>query len=208
MGFGTLFIGYFLLLNITFFEFTDVIAGVIMMLGLYKLQNNSRYFKRACYFSLLFTVFGLFELIIGVINLFGVADLTAVFYYSGVARSILLCILTLLFLRAMHHIARDLEVEKVPLKCQTMMVWTLLFYAAYILFDSQLLTVLLPENAVAICYLILILGSLILPIANLTIIFSCYKWICLPEDLERESKIKFDEPKREEAPQRKGKGKK
>ena len=141
-------------------------------------------------------------------NLFGIADLTAVFYYSGVARSILLCILTLLFLRAMHHIARDLEVEKVPLKCQTMMVWTLLFYAAYILFDSQLLTVLLPENAVAICYLILIIGSLILPIANLTIIFSCYKWICLPEDLERESKIKFDEPKREEAPQRKGKGKK
>ena len=61
MGFGTLFIGYFLLLNITFYEFTDVIAGVIILFGLYKLMGNSRYFKLPCYFSISFAIFGLFN---------------------------------------------------------------------------------------------------------------------------------------------------
>jgi hypothetical protein len=38
MGFGMLFIGYFLLINITYFEYTDIIAAMLMLMAAYKLS--------------------------------------------------------------------------------------------------------------------------------------------------------------------------
>ena len=45
MGFGTLFIGYFLLLNITMPGVSDIIATLVMLLGLYRLQMVNGKFK-------------------------------------------------------------------------------------------------------------------------------------------------------------------
>ena len=44
MGFGTLFIGYFFLLNISNFTYTDIIAGMVVLLGLYKLSSVNKQF--------------------------------------------------------------------------------------------------------------------------------------------------------------------
>ena len=62
MGFGTLFIGYFLLLNLTYYGFTDVIAASVMLLGLYKLSGVNKYFKAAAISSGALLVFSLGEL--------------------------------------------------------------------------------------------------------------------------------------------------
>ena len=47
MGFGILFIGYFLILNLTYYGLTDVIAAAVMLLGLYNLSGYNKYFKWA-----------------------------------------------------------------------------------------------------------------------------------------------------------------
>ena len=51
MGFGTLFFGYFLILNVTYYGFTDAIAAAVMLLGFYKLSTVNSYFKYAAYVS-------------------------------------------------------------------------------------------------------------------------------------------------------------
>ena len=63
MGFGTLFIGYFLILNITYYSFTDIIAALIMLLGLYKLSTVNKHFKLGTYSCIGFSCFALVELI-------------------------------------------------------------------------------------------------------------------------------------------------
>ena len=68
MGFGTLFIGYFLLLNLTYYGFTDVIAASVMLLGLYKLSPVNKYFRAAALSSGVFLAFSLGELGIAAID--------------------------------------------------------------------------------------------------------------------------------------------
>ena len=63
MGFGTLFIGYFLLLNITYFQFySDIIAALVMLMGLVKLSKFNREFGAAAAFCALFSLISLAEL--------------------------------------------------------------------------------------------------------------------------------------------------
>ena len=63
MGFGTLFIGFFLLLNVMDSSFTDLISALVMALAFYKLSFINRDFKyayRACYAMILVGVAELF----------------------------------------------------------------------------------------------------------------------------------------------------
>ena len=62
MGFGTLFIGYFLLLNLTYYRFTDLIAALLMLLAFYKLREINRHFRVAIISSGLFAAIGAIEL--------------------------------------------------------------------------------------------------------------------------------------------------
>lgn len=189
MGFGTLFFGYFLLLNITYYQFTDIISALIMLYALYKLSSVSPYFKRPMYLSLAFSLFGLAELIIGLMNMFFPTDvITSVVSIVSIARAVVIGLLTLLLLRAMEDIARSLDVERIPARCRTMTVWTMILYTVQILFESALLNSILPKEAISIIYMAVILGMLVLPIVNLTIIYGCYMHICLPSDLEHKPK--------------------
>jgi len=197
MGFGTLFIGYFLLLNITNYVFTDVIAAMIMLLGLYKLSSVSRYFRPTLWCAVVFAVLGFGEAVLWVTDLLftPLFDNTVLVSAIAIARSVVLCALTLVLLRAIHGIAKELEVERVPLKCRTMSIWTTLLYATDILFETPFISSLIPTEASAVIYIVIIVGTVIVLISNLTIIYTCYRWICMPEDLngraERPSRFEF-----------------
>ena len=39
MGFGILFCGFFLLLNVFWFQYTDLLSALILLYGLYKLSR-------------------------------------------------------------------------------------------------------------------------------------------------------------------------
>ena len=89
MGFGTLFFGYFLLLNITYYSFTDLIAALIAAMGLYKLSSVNRPFKNGFYASVIFGFIGYMVLqILLIIILFIFAlfnkDIMNLFYTSEI----------------------------------------------------------------------------------------------------------------------------
>ena len=197
MGFGTLFIGYFLLLNITYYTFTDVIAGMIMLLGLYKLGTVSKHFRVPAWCAVAFSVFGFAELAISIVDMLFTTLLNNNLLVSGLAigRSIIIAVLTLNMLQAMYAIAVELDVGKVPLKCRTMAIWTMLLYGAEILFETPFISNLIPDGASAVVYLVIIIGMIVVVISNLTIIYSCYMQICMPEDLvekpQRPSRFAF-----------------
>ena len=62
MGFGLLFIGYFLLLNLTYYGYTDLICALVMFMALYKLQSVNKYFRFALIPTGLFGAVGMVEL--------------------------------------------------------------------------------------------------------------------------------------------------
>lgn len=186
MGFGTLFIGYFLLLNITYYTFTDVIAAMVMLLGLYKLGTVSKHFRIPMWCASVFAIFGFAELVIGVVDTMFITLLDNNLLVSGLAigRSVILAILTLNMLQAMYAIAVELDVSKVPLKCKAMAIWTMLLYGAQILFETPFISALIPSGVSAIVYLVILLGMIVVVISNLTIIYTCYMQICMPEDID------------------------
>ncbi len=185
MGFGTLFIGYFLLLNITAHAYTDLIAGLVMLLGLYKLSRVVRGFIPASYAAAAFSVYGLLELALSLVEVFFPAiDLSAYLGASAIIRAVIICLLTVLMLSAMEKLARELDVERLPARCRAMTVWTAVLYISEILLESTLLTRLLPPQASAILYLVVIIGMLVVVVANLLVIYTCYMRICMPEDLK------------------------
>ena len=190
MGFGTLFFGYFLLLNIVYFQFTDIICALVMLLGLYKLSSVSHYFKMPMYFSIPFAVFSLVELVFGTLSLFGGSNNELTVSILGIIRSVLVAALTVLLLRAMHDIAKDLEVDKVPFKAKTMVIWTLLVYGLNILMQTSAISAILPNEINAFLYLFVVVGTIVVVIANMSIIHSCYVYICMPEDLDPSKKKK------------------
>ena len=210
MGFGTLFIGYFLILNISYYHFTDIIAALIMLLGLYKLSMVSRHFKVATCAALGFSAVALGELIFGTVKLFIGAGLDEWITYIAIGRAVVLCAFTVIVLRALYDISSELDVEKLPLKCRLMTIWTFVVYGVYILLETPLITNLLPMEVTAALYLVTLIGLIVVVISNLTLIYACYMRICMPEDLEpkpeKPSRFKFineyrerrDERRREE----------
>ncbi|MBR2930373.1 MAG: hypothetical protein IKC32_04005 [Clostridia bacterium] len=184
MGFGTLFFGYFLLLNITYFHFTDLIAALVMLLGIYKLMGVSAPFRAPFIAGCVFGAVGIFELGLGIFELFGGEILPDLITYTAIARSVVICILTVLLLRAMREIAISVELERVPLRCRTMTIWTMLLYALNVLLQSPAITSALPDGVAAGLYLTYFIGVVIVVILNLSIIYTCYMRICMPEDLE------------------------
>ena len=71
MGFGTLFIGYFFLFNISYYAYTDIIAAMLCLMATYKLSGVNRGFKASFVLSVIFAVFALGEILVPAAELLG-----------------------------------------------------------------------------------------------------------------------------------------
>ena len=111
-------------------------------------------------------------------------DLELAISITGMVRAALIMIFTLILLRAMRDIGRELEVKGLSLRCRTMMIWTVVLYTARIIFSSASLTNLLPPIVTLILYIVVIIGEIAVVVLNLAIIYTCYMYICLPSDLK------------------------
>ena len=76
MGFGTLFIGYFLFLNISYYEYTDVICALVMLMGLIRLSRYNREFSAASAICALFSVMSVLQFIEAIFTTLGMPILT------------------------------------------------------------------------------------------------------------------------------------
>ena len=182
MGFGTLFFGYFLLLNITFFSYSDIISAFLMLYAFYKLSSVNEGFKRAFYASVAFAVFGTAELFMTVIELFvATLNTSAIVSWTTMVRSLIICILTLFMLIGMRDVCREVELDNLSVRCHRATYVTLVLYSLNIIWETAALAAFDLKVIALIGYLILI-STLILVAVNLSSIHTCYIRICMPGD--------------------------
>ncbi len=176
MGFGTLFIGYFLLLNIVKPAASDVIAGLVILLALLRLSGVNRKFAVSRWLAAVFSAVGLFRFavfFIGMVSPAVGAFENAASPYLGAARYALLLPLTLFILLGIEEVAREVELEKVPTRARFLAVFGI---------GVRVLSILCSFNIrlpILFFYLAIFLEFALL-IAVLFLIWNCYYMICMP----------------------------
>ena len=181
MGFGTLFFGYFLLLNITNYLVSDAIAGVIMLLGLLKLKNVNRRFAFSYVVGIVFTVFGFGELAVFLIDMLKLspAFVEGAVPYLALLRHLIVAALTVGLLGGMEEVSREVGLEKIPDRCRALSVSSFLVFGLWIVLEAPL-PEWIPTPVFSVLFLLAIISLLVLIIAVLTTIYGCYMRICMP----------------------------
>lgn len=189
MGFGTLFFGYFLLLNIAFFGFTDIISGLIMLLALYKLMSVERSFKKAAILLIPFSALGLFELSLEVYSIFMTdAGLDTVYGISGMIRYLFLAPVSYLILYGIEVLSREVELVNLRDRAKWVKYASLIAFALSSILEIPGLGKIIDPKALAVISFIVLLGGFIITVVALTAIYSAYMNICMPDENCQEDK--------------------
>ena len=179
MGFGTLFIGYFLLLNIVKPAASDVIAGLVILLALERLARVNSKFAISRIFTLLFSAVGLFRFVLffGGMIFAGFTEFeTLISPYAGALRYLLLIPMTVLILFGIEEVAREVELEKVPTRARFLAFFGIAIHLLYVICE-------LPIALPSLIYTIEILLEFIYSVTLIFLIWNCYYMICMPEDV-------------------------
>ncbi len=196
MGFGYLFLGYLVLMNLLVKSgFTKILAYLIMLIGVKKLSVYEEHLKTA--YFVLFPM-----LLVGGWGFFlEIADLTSLFPDAEQALffrlfSLLAALLELLFsanlLKGIQALAKETGVYVIEVKAFRNRLFTIL---AYILYLAGQLNY--PEGFTRflIYYnLVIHLFTIVVMFLNAKLIYEAYMWICTEEDLDmgrRRSRIPF-----------------
>ena len=191
MGFGTLFFGYFLLLDVAYEFITDVIAASIMAYALSKLSGINRGFKAALYASLVFLAFSAVEFGFGAYDmLFAPPDNPTLTTAFAIIRNVILCILTLTMLEGMREVAAEVGLTTLSKKCKISAYATLPVYVLAIITETPALLSWATPYVAAVIGVSSLLITLVFVIINLVSIHDCYSKICMPGDEDREKSRK------------------
>ena len=187
MGFGILFIGYFLILNLTYYGLTDVIAAAVMLLGLYNLSGYNKYFKWAFIATSVFLALSLGEFGVAIYE-FLVKKIDAPVMISIVSalRSIIIGAMSVLMLKALSTIATEVDLPAIAKKCEWQIIATSTVYSLWVILELPLTFI--NPYVLAILSLITLLATMVIVILNLSSIYSCYMKICLEGDEELKDK--------------------
>lgn len=185
MGFGTLFFGYFLLLELPFQTFTNVAAASLMMIAFYKLAYLNRGFKLSFYACAVFGIFALGEAVLGVLDevFFVKFESLLLAYALNFTRNLLIGATSFLMLKGMRDVAGEVGLKRLSKKCDIWSKITFVIYAANMALDPLENSVVL--RAVHTAYVIVNILTLFVIVMNLTCIFSCYSSICMPSENRR-----------------------
>ena len=186
MGFGTLFIGYFLLLNVTYYAFTDLVAALIMALGLARLSTVNGHFRIALYISLGFSALGLAEFVLELIRMLGGGSGTI--FFVPILRSAVILALTVFMLFGIRDVATEVELPALATRAKRMIPTAALIYAAAMILNTPSLFSGVEPLVVAAVSAIVLIATLLLIIYNLVSIYSAYMRICMPSDKEQTEK--------------------
>ena len=183
MGFGILFTGYFLLINFAYFSFTDAISAIIMLYALYKLSEVNGGFKRAAVASAVFTLFGLFELVVGIIDLMsGFSGLGALTYWISILRHPMIAIISVLILMAIKEVAIEVGLKNLAKKSNKLCYATFLIFVLNIILETGELSQIIEIKYLVIASVLVIVLTIVILVLNMSAIFSAYQNICMPED--------------------------
>ena len=192
MGFGVLFIGYFFILNISYYFYTDAIAAVLMLLALYKLSDINKPFKQACIVALGFSVFGIGELILNMYSAFAYLPAEeTVNTVLAIARYGILLALLVLTLRGMEQVAREVGLNKISNRCSRLCYATAFLYSVRILLELSAVFSLSYVLVMRILTVVVLIASVVLSVMTLIEIYRCYASIYMPGEEKTEKKSRF-----------------
>jgi hypothetical protein len=185
MGFGILLTGYFLILNLTYYGATDLISGIVMMMAFYKLRTVNKYFSFGVLPSALFALVGVPELVELAAKLFG-KDLSYILTYTAAARYLIICIISILMMKGIHKVSEEVEVYKTAKNARNVQPFIYLVFGGMMILELPI-TFGDEVKWIAPVGLIFLLGCFALTLYNLSIIYSAYRWICMPEDVDNDA---------------------
>ena len=190
MGFGTLFIGYFLILNIAYYAYTDLIASLIMLFATYKLGSIGRDFKKGFYSLLPFAFISAFELFLELSSVFSPKpDDEVLLGVIGILRFALIATVSFFILTGIKKLAVEVELPLLRDKARSTRVSVLIAYSFALILEIPMLNKLITTKALAALALISLVFTFVVTISALSAIYSAYMRICMPEDLLREEKL-------------------
>ena len=181
MGFGTLFIGYFFLINISYFSYTDIVGTMVMLMGLYQLSAFDKNFKYAVISDAVFSVFAFFEIIISVIEMFGAQEwITSLMPYVSLLRYAFIFVITLFILRGIGNIAHEVEATELEKNAKASVPLSAIFIVAAALELPFFASIF--GNIAPYVYFAVLLAIVVFIISNLMTIYKAYMQICMPDD--------------------------
>ena len=187
MGFGTLFIGYFFLINISYYAYTDIIAAMVMLLGLYKLSEFNKSFKYGSYTAIGFSVVALLEISLSFVSLLGSFDaIDNLSPYLSSVRFTVILMLSYFILRGIGDIAEEVDAVALSKTARASLPLSVI-YLIYAAFELPFISALFG-SVVAYIFFALLLSIVAFTISNLLTIYKAYMQICMPEDLNRTQK--------------------
>ena len=193
MGFGTLFIGYFFLINISYFAYTDIISAMVMLMGLYQLSSVNRQFRLAAYASGAFAIFSLAEISFSVMNSLSLFKWTAsVIPYLDAVHYLFVFVITIFVFRGIRDVALEVEAYDLSKSARAAIPLSAVFAVAS-LFELPFWAEILG-NIVAYVYFAILLAVVISVLSNLLTIYKAYMQICMPNQetkKKKASKFKF-----------------
>ncbi len=193
MGFGTLFFGYFILLDLPYQTLTNIAAAALMLLGLYKLSYLNVHMRRAFIACSVFSVFALYEAVIEILDLVFFIKVGGIFLntFSYMMRNFLIGALTLLMLYGMRDVAEEVRLNRLAKKFSIYSKITLVIYIFNLCIPPDFVKI-FGETA-AVIYtaytlsVISTIATLYILIMNCLNIYSCYSQICMPESEAKSS---------------------
>lgn len=193
MGFGTLFIGYFFLVNISYFSLTDIIASSVMLMGIYKLSRFCTDFKAGLYVCSALTLVSLVELIFAMIDMIAAAEwITAVTPYISSVRYFIIFALNIYIMRGIRAISKEVAAGSLEVSARAAIPFSFIYIFAA-LFSLPMMGTLLG-SAMAYVYFGILVVIVAQVISSLVIIYKAYMQICLPEDEQRKQKTSSFDP--------------
>ena len=192
MGFGTLFIGVFLLLNLRFFGYTDILSGVIMLAAFYKLRVVNNSFRAAMFASIAFCGIGLIEFVREAAYLFSGYNLDSITVYFQPLRYLAIGACMLMLHYGIRNVSKEVDLPKTAKRAR---VCEIMAYPVFSLCSiERTLALFLEESAALLIFqIITLLALLVLLVITLINIYSAYMYICMPAEQNNEY---FEKPSR------------
>lgn len=188
MGFGILFIGYIFLLNLSFYAYTDILAGVLMLLALDKLKVWNKGFKLSYLATLLFFLIGALEFALKIVSMFSVAISPSLSAVVAALRMLSLCPLHLCLLIGMQQICKEVGLQKMENRAMMLLPFSPLLHISQCLLEIPALFSGVKEKDLLTIRFIVLIASLLFSFIILSFIYKCYARICLPSDANMEQK--------------------
>ncbi len=207
MGFGTLFFGYFLLLNLYYYQFTDLIAALVIAIALQKLSTVNTPFKKAFYVSLAFSALGIVELSLGFLDMFfPILDMARILPYLDIPRYVILAILSVLIFSGIENVSNEVGLHVLAARAHISTIFSLIVYCLSSILSVPVTSDFISPKFFATASVIVFFSVFFIVCLNLYVIFKAYARICMPEDLDYDedapSKFEFINRHREHTKQK------